>query len=118
MKMTTPTNSDRLNPSLIHKQRLSQEDVDALHEMHDLMDELVEKAHNTNSILELKQIAFDMEMLEFRMQDRWGLDKDKKFHTHWLRLPQCRCPKLDNLDPIYYGRGQIHSRECPIHGKK
>ena len=57
-----------------------------------------------------------LEKLEFDMQDAWRFDKDSKMHTWWLRPKSCLCPKIDNLDPAYYGNGKIIVSSCPLHG--
>lgn len=57
-----------------------------------------------------------LEELEFDMQEAWGFDKDSKMHTWWLKPKSCTCPKLDNADPVYYGKGKIINSSCPLHG--
>ena len=54
--------------------------------------------------------------LEYAMQTVWGFDRDSKKHTWWLKPERCTCPKLDNMDPAYYGSGAIINEDCPIHG--
>ena len=59
-----------------------------------------------------------LECLEYGMQGEWGFKKDPNKHTWWLKSSSCKCPKLDNLDPAYYGGGKIIAEDCPIHGKR
>lgn len=56
-----------------------------------------------------------LESVEYRLQDLWGFEKNANYHTWWLRPKNCKCPKLDNQDPAYYGGGKIITEECPIH---
>lgn len=58
----------------------------------------------------------DLENLEFNMQRLWGIPTDPNYHTWWLYPTQCRCPKMDNRDPMFFGAGKIISGDCPIHG--
>ena len=79
----------------------------------DYLDWLVEQGatrENTDWAVEY------LEKLEFAMQDAWGFNKDAKMHTWWLRPKSCTCPKIDNLDPAYYGNGKIIVSSCPLHG--
>lgn len=51
--------------------------------------------------------------VEFAMQGLWGFSRDAGFHTHWLDLKDCKCPKMDNLERIPHGR--ITNTSCPWH---
>ena len=52
---------------------------------------------------------------ELQMQELWGFEQDPNKHTWWLKPKSCRCPKLDNTDPAFFGGGRIISGDCPIH---
>jgi hypothetical protein len=56
--------------------------------------------------------------LEFALQGVWKFTRDIGFHNHWLEIKGCACPKLDNMDGLFMGRGKIISGNCPWHGKK
>lgn len=64
----------------------------------------------------IKYLLEYLENLEFLMQDVWGFERDANKHTWWLRPKSCTCPKIDNLDPAYYGNGKIIVSSCPLHG--
>lgn len=57
-----------------------------------------------------------LESLEYVMQLLWGFEQDYNYHTWWLKAKDCECPKLDNMDPMYYGAGKIITGSCPVHG--
>lgn len=56
-----------------------------------------------------------IESLEFELQELWGFDKSRERHSYWYRVKGCKCPKMDNSDPLYGGRRIINS-ECFWHG--
>lgn len=57
-----------------------------------------------------------IEDIEFTMQGIWGFSRDSSYHTHWMDIEDCTCPKLDNLEGIPFRR--ITSKTCPWHGVK
>jgi len=113
--------SHRLNNALIEKQGLNQKDVDTIESLHDNMDTIVNMLNslewNDENREQIFQLTRSIEVLEFTMQKAWGFSQDKAFHTHWLRNNKCSCPRLDNRDIFYYGRGLIYSGSCKIHGE-
>lgn len=58
-----------------------------------------------------------IEDLEFALQGLWKFPRDASYHTHWLEIKGCRCPKMDNKDPMYYGGGKITVSDCEWHWK-
>lgn len=58
-----------------------------------------------------------IEDIEFTLQGIWKFPRDAKYHTHWLEIKGCTCPKMDNKDPFYYGNGKITISDCPWHWK-
>lgn len=72
-------------------------------------------AYKNTAIDELRRCAAELEELEFEMQAYWHFKHDRNHHTWWLFVPHCRCPKMDNQDPMYFGRRIILSG-CPVHG--
>lgn len=66
-----------------------------------------------SNILELEK---KIETLEFKLQELYGFRIDSNYHRYWLKNDHCSCPRMDNLDPIYFGGGKIHRSDCPIHG--
>ena len=112
--------SKRLNPALIEKQGLDQKDVDTIESLHDSMDTVVNMLNslewNEKNKEQIFQLTRSIEVLEFTMQKAWRFTQDKAFHTHWLRNRHCCCPRMDNRDPFYFGKGQIYRGDCVIHG--
>ena len=102
-----------LNEDLISMKGV-EDNVEQILDLHCEQIDLYEKAQNAKSSDELKELAVDLEDLEFRMQDAWNWKRDATKHTHWLFIPHCTCPKMDNRDPIYAGR-RIISGSCPVH---
>jgi hypothetical protein len=105
-----------LSPALAEQQGLVQEDLDQLLDLHSELDDLIEEWTRATNTDWQAGAAARVEEIEFKMQELWKFDKDARFHTHWLRIPGCTCPKMDNRDMAYYGRGKIISGGCPIHG--
>lgn len=56
-----------------------------------------------------------LQELEFEMQREWGFEQKPECHTWWLEHSNCKCPKLDNKDPVFFGAGKIINSSCPIH---
>ena len=63
----------------------------------------------------IRNVNQQLSDVELRLQDLWGFDRDPNKHTWWLKPEHCRCPKLDNTDPAFFGGGRIINSECPIH---
>ena len=113
--------SEILNNKLIAKQGLDEKDVRTLEGLHESMNQIVSMLNslewNEENKEQIFQLTKSIELLEFSMQKAWGFSEDKNYHTHWLRIKFCSCPRLDNKDIFYYGRGLIHSGSCVIHGE-
>ena len=105
-----------LNARLVDRQGLDQETVSELLQCHADLDDLIEYCNATPLEEWVETTPKKVEQLEFTMQRLWGFTEDANYHTHWLRIPYCTCPKMDNTDPVYYGRGKIISGGCPVHG--
>ena len=65
--------------------------------------------------LSLKNCIESLEQLEFAMQAIWGFEQDPLKHVWWLYPDTCTCPKIDNRDPAFFGRGRIINEDCPLH---
>ena len=66
--------------------------------------------------LKLRRLNDTLQNLEFAMQGEWGIEKNSKYHTWWLKPKNCNCPHMDNLDPCFFGMGKIINYDCPVHG--
>jgi len=109
-----------LNESLIKKQKLSQENILELYELHRELDEYLlklEKAKNNNSKnckKYIKESDQRIRNIEFRMQKEWKFDLDEKKHTHWIRNPFCSCSLKNN----YFGRILNYNPNCEVHSPR
>lgn len=106
-----------LNRSLVERQGLDQDRIDVIKALHIEMIQLFEKAENTDDVNELREIAFSVENVEFMMQEAWGFEKNRNYHTHWFKIPKCDCPYFDNLDNVGT-EYRIINDDCLIHGRK
>lgn len=112
------TTKEDLNPILIARQELKEEDLDKiveLHgELHQVFDEM--EAETPENVTRLRQLAIVVKQLEFDLQDAWGFPKDEDWHSWWFQVPHCRCPNLDNWDLIGT-KLRITTQICPVHGE-
>lgn len=109
-----------LNERLIEKQGLDERDVAELERLHVSREVLFEEMENLNPELEedlslLKTYVVLLESLEFNMQRVWKFEQDRSKHSWWYRVPHCKCPKMDNADPLMSARGRIINGNCPLH---
>ena len=110
-----------LNPTLVKKQELTTEDQMELVRLHELKERMFEQMmllnpEDLNDNITLRVFADLLESLEYNMQRVWKFDQDSQFHSWWYKVPHCKCPRMDNADPIYLHR--IVNGNCPIHGRK
>ncbi|MFY0656265.1 MAG: hypothetical protein JXR12_05885 [Neptunomonas phycophila] len=107
-----------LNQRLVDQQNLSQQDVDALNDLHSMRENLFDnlKTLNVNEIIaRADEINNLIEEIEFLMQDYWKFGRDAKRHTWWYRNDICTCPKMDNDDALGANL-RYHNASCPLHG--
>jgi hypothetical protein len=106
-----------LNGSLARRQKVTDEQLEALKLSHQLRWMLFEAARDDSvksQPLKLKLLAAMFEALEFEQQELWNFPRDAKFHR-WFEFPGCICPKMDNAERVGSGSGIINC-DCPIHG--
>lgn len=104
-----------LNFRLAEKQKVSDENIEKLKEVHVRKLEVFDKMKETEDKNLLKELAITVENIEFELQKLWGFEEDKNMHE-WYMVPKCACPKIDNHD----NRGtefKIINLDCPVHGK-
>ncbi len=105
------------NPILVKKQGLVQADIDAIAELHVVMNRLFEHMSELDPTdRELKECVATLQCIEFGMQRAWKFEEDVNYHTWWMRAPHCICPRMDNMDMAFFGRGPILQQDCPLHG--
>lgn len=56
-----------------------------------------------------------IEDIEFILQMLWGFPIDANFHSHWIDIAGCKCPRLDNMERIGYGR--VINEACYWHAE-
>lgn len=110
-------NTANLNWELAQRQGCSDDELEAIVNSHIRRAVIFEEmaAYKNTAIDELQRCASELEELEFELQAYWHFEPDRNHHTWWLFVPHCRCPKMDNQDPMYFGRRIILSG-CPVHG--
>lgn len=121
--MSDITNYRGLNPIFASRQGITtQKRIDELHNVHlkrqaiFVFMEGLDPKNKTDKKL-LRKCDQMVTIIDYELQRLWGFNPDKNYHTWWFEEPHCRCPKLDNKDPAYFGRGRIIRKDCPIHGK-
>lgn len=108
-----------LNQHLIERQGLAQCEVEEIKHLHEIKDTLFDNIRDLNPNIpeELEMIrhaAVELRDIEFAMQRAWRFDENADFHSHWLYIPHCRCPKMDNRDN--FGTGlRWTTGGCPVH---
>lgn len=55
-----------------------------------------------------------IEDIEHTLQHLWGFTRSRDFHTHWMDLKGCTCPKADNME-LMGAPYRITSKDCPHH---
>ena len=108
-----------LNPFLVKKQGLTQTDIDLVtceHARKDVLFQIMEALDPEVDTEELHECVGILEEIEFAMQRAWKFEKDADRHSWWYRAPHCRCPRMDNSDPLMPNR--ITRQDCPLHGWK
>lgn len=107
----------KLNEDLIKKQNVTEVQKFELLNLYKVLTDKIEKSYNEISLDKIKEIATEIEDIEFKLQENWNFSKDSNYHRYWLDINHCSCPKMDNLDFMYFGRGKIINTNCLIHGK-
>jgi len=104
----------RLNERLASRQKITDEQLEALKVSHQVRYIIFERAKKTKDSRKLKELAALLEELEFLQQGLWNFPQDRNFHR-WFDLPNCLCPKMDNEDAL--GVDHRTTRlDCPAHG--
>ena len=75
-----------------------------------VMQELIEESSNKD---EIRDLALNIELIDYELQYLWGFETDKRFHRFW-ETPKCSCPSMDNIDD--YPHLQYIDKNCIVHG--
>ena len=110
-----------MNPRLIEQQKISDEDIIELERLHSVREELFDIASDCDlddpaSVATLRTMADLLECLEYSMQRVWKFPQDSNFHTWWIIIPHCVCPRMDNRDN-FGTKYRVISGECPVHNR-
>lgn len=102
-----------LNPHLVKKQNLSQDDVNKVLRLHKDKFFLFQQFNDvpTLSVDEVHELVLEVEDLEFFMQEAWGFPQSRDHHTHWMEVPFCSCS--NNHQP--FGGAKRYDPECIVH---
>ena len=107
-----------LNASLATNRKLSEQDINGIFESHyniyNIKDKMTKLSPNYN-LKELLGLADDIQEEEFKLQAYWGFAVDANYHSHWIGMPHCTCPILDNEDRVGSGMN-VYNANCPYHG--
>lgn len=111
LNFITSRGPSRLNSHLVEKQKLKEDDVQAIMNLHFIKDELYDEIERTGD----REILKKIEDIEGQLQIAWKFRKtpDPMYFEHW-KIPGCLCPILDNVDA--QGFMKYYSSSCPLHG--
>jgi hypothetical protein len=109
-----------LNPRLIAQQKLTEQEVDRVEQLHEIREQLFDILENlditSKSDRRFLRASVDMlETIEYQMQAAWKFDLNRDMHSWWYRIPHCTCPKMDNDDNLGTPY-RIRTLTCPAHG--
>lgn len=104
-----------LSWQLAEKQNLSEGARRLIVRLHESRVELFKKAAGLKNPRKLKELADELESVEFELQEVWGFERDRLKHSWWYRIPRCACPKMDNSERL---RGRIIMDGCPVHSPR
>lgn len=107
----------RINPTLVAKQKLSDEVITKIVELHKervmIEGQLALLASESNHVGVMRFLV-DWSNNQYALQEAWGFQKDSRYHRFW-DIPGCSCPRFDNSDR-YPSLSYIYNEDCPIHG--
>lgn len=104
-----------LNKELLIRQGVTEEQRRNIIKIHKKLKKLKESIKTKPTKNEVKDILNMLRELEYQLQDNWNFPKNEDYHYHWLELPFCSCPKMDNRERIGTGY-YIYNTRCPYHG--
>lgn len=105
-----------LNPGFIKKQNRTEKDIDIIAEHHAHLHLLFAEIEALDpKTTNLSGYADLVEQMEFALQEAWGFDINRDYHSWWYKVPHCKCPRMDNEDN-YGTQYRIIRGDCPVHG--
>lgn len=106
---------EALNPDLIKKQKLTPSDIERVVDWHLRLQEVMELMAGTRDSEYLHILAQTVESIEYALQEAWRFPRNRNKHSWWLRVPNCRCPQMDNRER-WGTKYRIINGSCPVHG--
>jgi len=109
------------NTRLARERGLSEIEMNKLQKLYNRVNEIfeVQRAYIDEGIKPDSKLLRSWDQMlhdiEYKIQEIWKFNKDKKFHHYWFEQPFCKCPKMDNQERVGVGNFIINC-ECPIHG--
>ena len=98
----------KIDSDLVKKQKLTEEEVKKLEELHIIVCKLAVDSHLTKNYNKIKEIAYEMVQLEYAMQYIWKFKLDKQYHNHKVNICGCSCYKYDGYYPVCYVHKDIN----------
>lgn len=102
--------SSYLSVDLAVQQRVSDEDLQKIVEVHDRRVRIFKQIAVIEDPIILRDLARAVEEIEFELQRLWKFEENRTRHIWWRKVPKCKCP-----DQLVGGFRTI-SLDCPIHG--
>lgn len=103
-----------INMEFAKRQNLSDSEIEELNNLYRELSEIFTEAEKAEEEKELIILSMKLEDLEYRLQKTWKLEQDQNKHSYWYRIPQCNCPKLDNMD-LWGTSTRIFTTDCKVH---
>ena len=91
-----------------------EKNLETIKDLHLAKFKIFDKIENTDDKDELKKYAYELNHIEFNLQEAWGFPRSNNYHKFWL-MPKCKCPKMDN-EERYPGAFYVVNASCPLHG--
>lgn len=101
----------KLNDELLLKQGVTGDEEMGLLNAYAELDDLLENPELYEDPVQM------IEELEFELQELWHFPLDSNYHRYWKHIKGCTCSKVDNEDPMYFGRRVINA-DCIWHNIK
>lgn len=100
-----------INDELVKDRGISSEDVLEIERLHAELNDVVDYPEK------YEDPVSRIHNIELKLQKLWGFEESSDYHTHWLRINGCVCPKMDNRDLLGLPL-RVYSGDCPWHSNK
>lgn len=111
----------QLNWELAQEKKLSWPQMQEIIQLHLNRVDIFKRMKRTKSIKKLVQLAAEVEQLENKLQEAWGFNVDRVYHTWWRKIPGCICNSVAIEEAFILKdiKDQFPTRffhkNCPIH---